>query len=573
MSSLLAVVVATSDAAAGSLLLSKALCLTWAPVNKGKSVLGNPPTRLPTVEVAWAEAVPGVDSDGVAGLLGEPADVVLVLGCGCGSAVLHAPNAAMQSKAPAAIERVFVVDVCGVLVFAGAAGEAAGRSVMVSSLTVGAWNYHGVAMAPGAIDPQEPGGGLPAGRDFQAAPGRGETPQQHADCGILHVDMDAFFVAVEQLERPDLVGKPMIVGFPHGRSVVLSASYEARAFGVRSAMPMAAAIRLCPQAVICEPRHQRYYEVSKQLMAIFESMTDKVEPLSVDEAFLDVSGARLRLGSPLEIARLIRRRVRAELGITASVGVAASKFVAKIASTRCKPDGLLLIPAEETVAYLHTLPAQALWGVGAKTMKVLESRGIHTVEQIAKTPVALLRRMLGATGEHVHRLSWGIDPRPVTALRVDKSIGAEETFGEDTTDDVLLHRELLRLAHRTGSRLRAAGYSARTVAIKLRYEDFSTITRSRTVPVPVDSAQLMYQEAVKLLRNLGDRPMAVRLIGLRAENLESSAQAAVQLSFERSEDNWRSAEAVMDAVGHRFGAEQVVPARLLRKAPPKLTDG
>lgn len=405
-----------------------------------------------------------------------------------------------------------------------------------------------------------------------AAPKGADLSAQHGDCNILHVDMDAFFVAVEQLARPDLVGKPVIVGFPQGRSVVLSASYEARAFGVRSAMPMAAAIRLCPQAVICEPRHQRYYEVSKVLMGIFESITDKVEPLSVDEAFLDVAGARLRLGSSLDIARLIRRRVRSEIGITASVGVAASKFVAKIASTRCKPDGLLLVPAEETVAYLHTLPAQALWGVGAKTRQLLASRGINTVEEIANTPVALLRRMLGATGDHVHRLAWGIDPRPVTPVRVDKSIGAEETFSQDTADDQILHRELLRLAHRTGSRLRAAGYSARTVAIKLRYEDFSTITRSHTVHVPVNSAQLMYQEAMKLLRALGERPMAVRLIGLRGENLELSALAPVQLSIERSEDNWRSAEAVMDAVVHRFGAEQVMPARLLRKSTAKLTD-
>lgn len=431
-------------------------------------------------------------------------------------------------------------------------------------------------MVPGGSASQESGSGNPSGLGIGAAvPARKAAEQnaeQYRDCAILHVDMDAFFVAVEQLSRPDLVGKPVIVGFPQPRSVVLSASYEARAFGVRSAMPMATAMRLCPQAVVCEPQRHRYNEVSSVIMAIFESITDKVEPLSVDEAFLDVSGARLRLGSPLEIARLIRRRVRAEIGITASVGVAASKFVAKIASARCKPDGLLLVPAEETVAYLHTLPAQALWGVGAKTMQVLAGRGIHTVEEIANTPVALLRRMLGVTGEHVHRLSWGIDPRPVTPVRVDKSIGAEETFEQDTADDRILHRELLRLAHRTGSRLRAAGYAGRTVAIKLRYADFSTITRSRTVPVPVNSAQLMYQEAVKLLPALADRPMAVRLIGLRAENLEPIAGAPVQLSIERSEDNWRSAEAAIDALSQRFGTAQVLPARLLRTGRADLTD-
>ncbi|AJT42833.1 DNA polymerase IV [Psychromicrobium lacuslunae] len=385
----------------------------------------------------------------------------------------------------------------------------------------------------------------------------------------MHVDMDAFFVAVEQLENPGLLAKPVIVGFPQGRSVVLSASYEARAFGVRSAMPMATAMKLCPQAIIVQPRHQRYYQVSAQLMELFASITDTVEPLSVDEAFLDISGAMRRLGPPLQIAQLIRRRVSEEMGVTASVGVAANKFVAKIASARCKPNGLLLIPKTDTVAYLHTLPARALWGVGAKTMAVLEGLGIHTVEQIANTPVAVLRRALGASGEHVHRLSWGIDPRPVTPVRAEKSIGAEETFEFDTTDDVPLRRELLRLAHRTGSRLRASGYVARTVALKLRYADFSTITRSRTVPVPVDSAQLIYQEAIQLLEALGERPMAVRLIGLRAENLELAQRTAVQLSLERRDDNWRSAEAVIDEVGEKFGKYQLMPARLIEKKPPE----
>ncbi|NYE93958.1 DNA polymerase-4 [Psychromicrobium silvestre] len=389
--------------------------------------------------------------------------------------------------------------------------------------------------------------------------------EEYRDCTILHVDMDAFFVAVEQRENPGLLGKPVIVGFPQGRSVVLSASYEARAFGVRSAMPMSAAIRLCPQAVIVEPRHQQYYQMSKVLMELFSSITDKVEPLSVDEAFLDVAGAMRRLGPPLQIAQLIRRRVKAELGVTASVGIAASKFVAKIASARCKPDGLLLIPKADTVAYLHTLPARALWGVGAKTMVVLEGLGVHTVEQIANTPIAVLRRALGASGEHVHRLAWGIDPREVTPVRVEKSIGAEETFAVDTAQEAPLRRELLRLAHRVGGRLRASSYFTRTVALKLRYADFSTISRSRTLAVPVDSAQLIYQTGIQLLEAIGERPMAVRLIGLRAEGLELSGQTSVQLSLERRDDNWRGAEAVIDAVSQKFGNAGVRPASLLEK--------
>lgn len=379
----------------------------------------------------------------------------------------------------------------------------------------------------------------------------------------MHVDMDAFFVSVELRTRPELRGKPVIVGFPADRSVVLSASYEARAFGVKSAMPMVVAARMCPKAVIIEPRHKLYYEVSAQLMEIFESITDLVEPLSVDEAFLDVGGAIRRLGPPRVIGELIRRRVAAELGITASVGIAASKFVAKIASTRCKPDGLLLIGPDETVPYLHSLPVGALWGIGAKTTDVLARMGIRTVADVAATPVSSLKKMLGATGEHVYRLSWGIDPRPVTPVRLEKSIGAEETFAVDTGDDGLIARELLRLSHRTAGRLRSSGMVARTVALKLRYADFSTITRSRTVQTPVDSAQLIYAVAIQLLESLGSRPMTVRLVGIRAEQLEDTANTSLQLSLDRRDDNWRAAEQTLDEVSRKFGNKSVLPASLL----------
>jgi DNA polymerase-4 len=326
---------------------------------------------------------------------------------------------------------------------------------------------------------------------------------------------------------------------------------------------MVVAARMCPSAVIIEPRHKLYYEVSGQIMAIFGSITDLVEPLSVDEAFLDVGGAIRRLGPPREIGELIRARVFRELGITASVGIAASKFVAKIASTRCKPDGLLLIRPEETVPYLHSLPVSALWGVGGKTVEVLARRGIRTVADVAASPLPSLRKLLGASGEHVYRLSWGIDPRPVTPVRLEKSIGAEETFATDTADDALLHRELLRLSHRTAERLRSAGMHARTVALKLRYADFSTITRSRTVSTPIDSAQLLYAVAVQLLESVGERPMTVRLVGIRAEQLEEAADAPLQLSLDRRDDNWRAAEQALDAVTRKFGNKSVLPARLL----------
>lgn len=396
----------------------------------------------------------------------------------------------------------------------------------------------------------------------------GEALRELRRTSILHVDMDAFFVSVELRTRPELRGRPVIVGFPADRSVVLSASYEARAMGVKSAMPMAIAMRMCPAAVIINPRHKEYYEVSAQLMDIFASVTDLVEPLSVDEAFLDVGGAIRRLGSPLDIGHLIRQRVQSELGITASVGIASTKFVAKIASTRCKPDGILQIDAGDTIAYLHSLPVNALWGVGGKTADVLARLGIRTVADVAATPVSSLRKVLGASGEHVHRLSMGVDPRPVTPTRLEKSIGAEETFTVDSADDALLHRELLRLSHRTAVRLRSSEMVARTVALKLRYSDFSTVTRSRTVHTPVDSAQLIYQVTLQLLESLGSRPMSVRLVGVRAEQLEPAGQTSMQLSLDRRDDNWRAAEQALDRVSERFGAKTLLPARLLEPGKP-----
>lgn len=380
----------------------------------------------------------------------------------------------------------------------------------------------------------------------------------------MHVDMDAFFVTVELRERPDLVGRMVIVGHPQGRSVVLSASYEARAVGVRSAMPMATALRMCPTAVVIEPRHQLYYQVSGQVMEVFNSITDTVEQLSVDEAFLDIRGALRRLGTPLEIGALIRSRIAAEIGITASVGIAASKFVAKVASTRCKPNGMLLIEKEGTVAYLHTLPVEALWGVGAKTREALARLGIFTVADVAATPVPTLQKALGSTGPALHALSWGIDPRPVSTVRAEKSIGAEETFAKDTYDDEILTRELLRLSHRVAARLRVANLSGRTLALKIKYTDFSTITRSKTLGAGTDSAAQIYAGAVALLQALGARPQSVRLIGVRMEQLESVDSAPLQFSLDPRDDNSRSTEVVGDAIAARFGSAKILPARLLK---------
>jgi DNA polymerase-4 len=398
--------------------------------------------------------------------------------------------------------------------------------------------------------------------ESQRAPG-GES-------AILHIDMDAFYVSVELLSRPELRGKPVIVGSPSGRSVVLSASYEARRFGVRSAMPMAVAMRRCPAAVVVEPHHRHYAEVSAGVMEIFRQVTPEVEQLSVDEAFLDVSGSLRRLGGPRVIGEQVREEIHRSLGITASVGAATTKFVAKIASTRAKPDGLLLIPESETVAFLHSLPVSALWGVGATTQETLGRLGIRTVEDLAHTPVSALRRLLGSTGQHVHDLAWGRDPRKVVVSRREKSIGAEETFAEDISDTAVLKTELLRLAHRTAVRLRASGASAGGIALKVRYADFSTITRSKKLEQPVDNAHALYGAATSLLVALGNRPMAVRLIGLRAEHL-TEGSGAHQLTIDRQDDNWRTAEAALDEVNRKFGAASVRPAGLLQ--PPDRRKG
>ncbi|MFB9165653.1 MULTISPECIES: DNA polymerase IV [Arthrobacter] len=380
----------------------------------------------------------------------------------------------------------------------------------------------------------------------------------------MHVDMDAFFVSVELRTRPELQGKMVIVGHPEGRSVVLSASYEARARGVRSAMPMSTALRACPNAVVIAPQQQLYRQVSYQVMEVFRSITDTVEQLSVDEAFLDISGSLRRLGTPLEIGAQIRTRIAAELGITASVGIAASKFVAKVASTRCKPNGMLLIEKARTVEYLHTLPAEALWGVGAKTAQTLARLGIFTVADIAGTPVSALQKALGSTGASLHALSWGLDGRAVTPERQEKSIGAEETFAVDTHDDELLTRELLRLSHRVAARLREAELSGRTVALKVKYADFSTISRSRTLGASTDSAANIYTAAVGLLKALGPRGQLVRLVGVRVEKLEALHDAPLQLSLDPRDGQSRSAEVVGDAIAARFGSAKIGPARLLK---------
>ncbi|HEX5858433.1 MAG TPA: DNA polymerase IV [Microbacterium sp.] len=379
--------------------------------------------------------------------------------------------------------------------------------------------------------------------------------------GILHVDMDAFYASVEMLDDPSLRGKPIVVGAPEGRSVVSSASYEARRFGVRSAMPVSQALRLCPQAIVVLPHFDRYLEISKQVMRIFHDVTPLVEPLSIDEAFLDVRGARRLWGSPAEIARAIRRRVEAETGITCSVGVASTKHVAKMASTICKPDGMLVVPAAGTQDFLRPRPVRALWGIGPKSAESLEGRGIHTVADVLDTPRDVLDRALGpAMGERIWHLARGIDARSVSATHVEKSIGHEETFDEDIADAAYLRAELLRLADRVAARLRKGGWEASTVAIKVRFSDFTTISRSQTLSEPSDVGQRIGDAARELFTSI-DMRQAVRLVGVRAEKLRPAGGSGLGLWDDDAE--WRRIDGALDDASARFGKGAVTRATFI----------
>ncbi len=398
----------------------------------------------------------------------------------------------------------------------------------------------------------------------------GRADGDDAGCPILHVDMDAFFASVEIKRRPELRGRPVVVG-GGTRGVVAAASYEARRYGIRSAMPMSRALRLCPRAVVVAPDRAAYVAASAAVMSILREVTPLVQPLSLDEAFLDVAGAVRGQGRPAVIAAGIRRRVSDELALTCSVGVAATKFVAKVASARCKPDGLLVVPAAEALDFLYPLPVTALWGVGARTEEPLRRLGIRTVGDLAQTPLDTLRRAVGtAMAEHLHHLANGVDPRTVEVDEIEKSISADHTVAVDLTEEVEVRRELLRLSADVGQRVRARGFAARTVGIKIRFADFRTITRVRTLASPTDSTDTVYGTAVDLYRALGlDRPR-IRLVGVKCENLEDAAQVAEQLTFDDVDGPpmQRRADSVVDAARARFGSAALGYATLLNVDEP-----
>ena len=397
--------------------------------------------------------------------------------------------------------------------------------------------------------PRSPAARRSWGEDDSAAP-------------IIHVDMDAFFASVELLEHPELVGRPVIVGGRNGRGVVSAASYEARAFGVSSAMSMAEASRRCPQAVVLPVRHGLYSRVSAQVMSVLAEVTPALEKVSIDEAFLDVTGARRRMGSPVTIGRWIRTEVRWRVGVPASVGIASTKFVAKLASSHAKPDGLLLVPAGATQDFLNLLPVGALWGVGARTQKVLARWGIKDVRTLADTDVRLLERILGrAAGRHLHELSHGVDPRRVEPVREEKSVGTETTFFDTLTDREHARLVLLDQTHQCAARLRASGLRCRVVVLKARGADFTTVTRSRTLAVPSDLARDIWQTVSSLYSLLPTPAGGFRLLGVRVEGL-LRPDDGVQLLLD--EDPRRGAsERAADAVRRRWGSGALAPASLL----------
>jgi DNA polymerase IV len=389
---------------------------------------------------------------------------------------------------------------------------------------------------------------------------------------ILHVDMDAFYVSVELLRRPELRGRPVVVGGAGPRGVVAAASYEARSYGVHSAMPSVRARALCPDAVFLDGDHRHYAAISARLMEIFRSVTPRVEPLSLDEAFLDISGTRRLLGPPEVAARALRERVARDEHLHCSVGLAPNKFLAKLATNRAKPragrsgpvpgTGVHVVEPGLELAFLHPLPVEALWGVGPATLVKLQKLGVGTVGDLAALPLEALTAALGpGAGSHLHELSQGRDDRPVVPDQQPKSISHEETFASDLTSMDQLRAEVVRLSDAVAARLRHHGFRGRTVQLKVRYRDFSTVTRSRTLEAPTDRGTELLDTAWSLLVRLPVE-RGVRLVGVGMSNLVGEP-AQQQLPFGDShEPQWDAANEAVDAIRERFGTQLIGPARL-----------
>ena len=380
---------------------------------------------------------------------------------------------------------------------------------------------------------------------------------------ILHVDMDAFYASVAERDNPKLKGKAVVVGAGR-RGVVSSANYEARKFGIKAAMPVYKAKALAPHAIFISPDMARYSEVSKNVMQIFDEVTPLVEPISLDEAFLDVTGSKRLFGTGRQIADFIRNRVQQQEGITCSVGISHNKFIAKIASNHCKPNGVLEIDPERVLEFLHPLAAKEIWGVGPKTNEQLMKMGLLTVGDIANTPRGTLIRVLGeAAGSSLHELAWGRDYRDVEIEHIEKSISAAETFDIDLDVQEEILKEFLRLTERSVERMRERGFATNTISIKVRFADFKTISRSKTVDLPITGTQEIFEVVKNLYLGLKLDRALIRLVGVSLDGLVEDEQIK-QLALGERASGWQQADQAVDRIKSRFGRGSLRPARLVQ---------
>ncbi|TSA54570.1 MAG: DNA polymerase IV [Planctomycetaceae bacterium] len=372
---------------------------------------------------------------------------------------------------------------------------------------------------------------------------------------IIHVDMDAFFASAEQLDNPDLAGKPVIVGGnPKKRSVVSAASYEARKFDVHSAMPMSQAIRLCPDAIVLPVRMERYAELSQQIHAIFQKFTPEIEPISLDEAFLDVTASLQLFGSAEKIGRDIKHQIAEHLGLVASVGIAGNKFLAKLASDLDKPDGFVVVTEQNKQQILDPLPVSKIWGVGKVTEKALKSKGINTIKQLREAPPQDLQAILGDQTPHMLRLAQGIDNREVESNREAKSISSEQTFATDITDKDILLSVLLNQVEDVAERLRTNNFEAKTITLKLRYEDFRTITRSTTFDCPTNTTKTLWRQAKEVFVKWHKKSTgALRLLGFGASGLQRSGSGQQSLFTEPEQQKQKRLDKAFDQIRGKFG--------------------
>jgi len=391
---------------------------------------------------------------------------------------------------------------------------------------------------------------------------------------IIHLDLDAFFASVEQRDNPAYRGKPLIVGGVSGgkgnsnRGVVCAASYEARKYGVHAGMPIWEARQKCPQGIFVPSQMSKYLEVSKKFFQICSAYTPLLEPLSIDELFLDVSGCESLFGSSETIGRKIKERVYQELGLKISVGIAENKFLAKIATNLGKPDGFCIIPSKDIQKILYPLPVSSLWGIGKKTEELLKKSGIYLVEQLARMPDSILENLLGKNGKKMKLLAQGIDESPVTPPSIAKSIGKETTFSTNITEKAILIKELLKISQLVGYTARKKGYKGRTITLKIRYHNFITFNRSKTLEDPTHLDDIIFKTVVELLDKVRHKKGGVRLLGVKLSNLTSGNERK-QLKFLRDEEDKKDDKLELltqslDKIREKFGAKSVTRASLLK---------